>query len=165
MARSLTTLLLLAVAPFARGYMPPVDDVKQAIAKGPLAFVAIANKAEWHEVAGASQQGKLSLTVLRCLKGDNCQAGQRLAITYTIREPLDWAFGVDFPIAKELVLVMHSPMAPQMTFDSNLHGGIDQAFICDSVNGHLSLGDEAVCESIYGVGKARTVTLEALPSP
>ena len=146
--------LLAILSLYVWAYVPPSENVEKALEKGVLSFSAIAEKVEIEKKNPFSIDGIVNLSITQCFFGKECEEGKLISLPYKVKSLKEWEFGVDFPIGKEIVFVLSHTLESKNVFNSNLHTGIDRAFVCDGFPNLLKDNKEdTLCKSIYRVGK------------
>jgi len=146
----LTTLISLCVW----AYVPPAENVEQALEKGELAFAAVGSKKEIINKGKFSIEASIDLTITHCFYGVECQVGKKIQLKHFIHSLTEWEFGVNFPVGKEIIFVFSHMLEQKNSFSSNLHSGVDWAFICDGFPIYLvDNNDNINCRTSYPMGK------------
>lgn len=153
-------LLMSSIPTFA--YVPPNESIEAALSGGRSVFLAVADREKIVSAPGERPLGEASFRVTYCLKGPDCKENEYFNLKYMIEKRRDWEFGISIPIGKEILFILKKPMKKEISFESNLHMGVDKAYICDTIYGSLSNGNEATCKSIYGLGKNENISLDEI---
>jgi len=144
-------------------YVPPSENVEKSLEKGVLSFSAIAQKTEIERINQFSIDGIIYLSTTQCFVGKECEEGKYISLPYKVKSLKEWEFGVNFPIGKEIIFVLSHTLESKNIFSSNLHTGIDRAFVCDGFPHRVKNNSEdTLCKSIYRVGKPIYTSLEKL---
>ena len=119
-----------------------------------MSFSAIAQKIEIEKINDFSIDGIIYLSITQCFVGKECEEDKSISLPYKVKSLKEWEFGVDFPIGKEIIFVLNHTLESKNIFNSNLHEGIDRAFVCDGFPNRLKDNrEDTLCKNIYRIGK------------
>lgn len=157
----LTGLAIFSI--YVCAYVPPSENVEKALEKGVLSFSAIAKEIKIEKKNSFSIDGRIYLSITQCFVGKECEDGKSISLPYKINSLKEWEFGVDFPIGKEIIFILSHTLESENKFNSNLHKGIDRAYVCDGFPNLIKNNKEdTLCKSIYRVGKPIYTNFEKL---
>jgi len=155
MIRSLLlSILLLSYSFCVIAFEPPRETIEEALKTGSTAFLARAVKTILVEEKKFESIAKVELEVLHCFYGENCNKNRIINMSYTVQTIKETSLPVQLPLGTDIIFILNHQIDEKTYFDSNWHGGIDNAFICNNYPiSFLNSDEEARCNSIYGGNK------------
>jgi hypothetical protein len=135
----------------ARAVEPPSKPIRTSLIRAKSAFIGRVIEAREVERRPFQTEAVARILIGDCYCGEDCKKGGDINVAFRSQTTRDREFPVQFPVSSDVILIFDSQkkLSGLIAFDSDLEGGVDQAYVVDSYPEQFPVEFQRLVSDIY----------------